>query len=105
MVEIKRVKGKFQLSDQYIPQKQKKQVEWRCVSEDKPICYSTGDWDGKQSDLVLAQTFEGKSFIAQCYEGFMDGSHFFDWYFVDSVSKNDYYIDGTIIDRWMELPN
>ena len=78
-------------------------IRWLSVDEELPICYSTGNWDGKQSDSFLAETITGKKFIGQCYEGFMDGFVFFDWYQVDEVNQNDCLITETV-SRWMKIP-
>ena len=76
---------------------------WIEVNNSLPLCTSTGDWDGKQSDIILAETITGKKFLAQCYEGFMDGSKFFDWYQVDEINQNDWLINESI-SRWMKIP-
>jgi len=78
-------------------------MRWISTDEQLPMCYSTGNWDGKQSDLFLAETITGKKFIGQCYEGFMDGSAFFDWYQVDEVNQNDWLITETV-SRWLPIP-
>jgi len=36
-------------------------------------------------------------------KGFMDGTHFKDWYFEDQVSKSDYEVTSVV--RWMEIPD
>ncbi len=76
---------------------------WIDAREEQPLCVSTGNWDGKQSDIVLAETFTGKKFLAQCYEGFMDGSKFYDWYQVDQINSNDWLITESV-SRWMKIP-
>ena len=76
---------------------------WIEVNNSLPLCTSTGDWDGKQSDIILAETITGKKFLAQCYEGFMDGSEFFDWYQVDEINQNDWLINESV-SRWMKIP-
>ncbi|WFB67042.1 hypothetical protein [Chryseobacterium sp. WX] len=76
---------------------------WINTDKELPICFETGNWDGKQSELVLAETIDGEQFIGQCYEGFQDGSKFFDWYQVDEINKNDWLITKTI-SRWMKIP-
>lgn len=78
-------------------------IGWIDAQEEQPLCVSIGDWDGKQSDIVLAETFTGKKFLAQCYEGFMDGSAFFDWYQVDEVDSNEWLINESV-SRWMKIP-
>lgn len=76
---------------------------WIEVRNQLPICTSTGNWDGKQSDIILAETMTGKKFLAQCYEGFMDGSAFYDWYQVDEINSNDWLINESV-SRWMKIP-
>jgi hypothetical protein len=78
-------------------------IRWLDANEELPLCVSTGNWDGKQSDIVLAETSTGKKFLAQCYEGFMDGNAFFDWCQVDEVNGNDWLITETV-SRWMKIP-
>jgi hypothetical protein len=77
--------------------------QWIDASVKQPLCVSSGDWDGKQSDIVLAETVSGKKFLAQCYEGFMDGAHFYDWYQVDEIVQNDYPLSEPV-SRWMNIP-
>ena len=76
---------------------------WIEVNDALPLCVSTGDWDGKQSEIILAETITGKKFIAQCYEGFMDGSAFYDWHQVDEINSNDWLINESV-SRWMKIP-
>lgn len=68
----------------------------RNADEIKPLAYKTGDWDGKQSDTIIAIDETGKYHIATYYEGFMDGFDFQDWY-----DENDYLIESKIT-HWME---
>ena len=76
---------------------------WIEVNDTLPLCVSTGDWDGKQSEIILAETITGKKFLAQCYEGFMDGSAFYDWYQVDEINSN-YWLINESVSRWMKIP-
>ena len=76
---------------------------WIEVNDALPLCVSTGDWDGKQSEIILAETITGKKFLAQGYEGFMDGSDFYDWYQVDEINSNDWLINESV-SRWMKIP-
>lgn len=69
-------------------------MDWISVKKQKPICWETGDWDGKRSDLVLCIDKKGEKYLAKCYEGTMDGSHFFEWY-----DKNDFELQVEIT-RW-----
>ena len=76
---------------------------WIDPNKELPLCVSTGNWDGKQSDIVLAETITSKKFLAKCYEGFMDGAAFFDWYQVDELNRNDWLVTETV-SRWMKIP-
>lgn len=71
-------------------------MEWKYT---KPMAYKTGEWDGKNSDLVLAEDVEGKFYLATFCEGIMDGSKFEEWY-----DDKDYFIRPEI-KRWMEIPD
>jgi hypothetical protein len=77
--------------------------DWIESTEQLPICFELGHWDGKQSDLVIGETNNGKQFIGRCYEGVMDGVNFFDWYQVDEINNNDWLINDTVV-RWMKIP-
>jgi len=52
-----------------------KKIDWE--TDKTPICYNTGDWDGKASDLCLCQDDKGKYHLAKCYE-YHNGE--FEWY-------------------------
>ncbi len=73
--------------------------EWISVDTKLPLCYETGDWDGKRSDLVLIEDIKEKLFIARVYLGFIDGSDFNDWY------DNDGFDIKYKVVRWTELPS
>lgn len=62
-----------------------------------PNCYESGMWDGKRSDFVLATNKKGVPFIARCYEGFINGHKFAEWY-----NWEEYVI--TNISHWQPLP-
>ena len=51
--------------------------DWIRVEKQKPHCGESGDWDGKRSDIVLCIDANKEEHLAQCYEGYMDGSYFF----------------------------
>lgn len=74
-------------------------MEWVYTVKDTPYTYETGDWDGKRSNLVLAEDINGKHYLAHVYEGRMDGVHFIDW-----CDNHDYSIN-TEIYRWLRIPN
>jgi len=87
-----------QLCNKHIVTNPVKIVDWKYTETENPIAYLTGTWDGKNSDLVVAEDVNGKKYIAHFCEGFMDGSEFKDWYDV-----NDYSISDKIV-RWMPIP-
>jgi hypothetical protein len=53
---------------------------WTNINNKRPLAYQTGSWDGKKSDKVLVCTLCGKYYVAEMYEGILDGSEFFDFY-------------------------
>lgn len=78
-------------------------MHWFDCSEKLPLCTETGDWDGKKSELIIGETITGKKFLGCCYEGFMDGNSFFDWYQVDEINHNDWLVNDTVV-RWINIP-
>ncbi|MBT3209881.1 MAG: hypothetical protein HN347_16175 [Bacteroidetes bacterium] len=73
-------------------------IDWKYTETEKPLAYISGDWDGKNSDQVVAEDKYGKQYLAHYCEGFMDGSSFADWY-----ENNDFLINEEIV-RWMLIP-
>ena len=74
-------------------------MEWNYTElNNKPLAYATGDHDGKNSDLVIAEDKTGKKYLAYFCEGTMDGSKFEDWY------NSDWYSINEPIVRWMAIP-
>lgn len=78
-------------------------MNWIYTKDQLPICYQTGNWDGKRSDLVVGETITGKQFLGCCYEETMDGSYFFDWYQVDEINRNDWLVNDSVV-RWLKIP-
>lgn len=78
-------------------------MNWINTQDQVPLCYETGNWDGKKSDLFIGETMTCKKFLGCCYEGVMDGSKFFDWYQVDEISSNDWSVNEPVV-RWLEIP-
>lgn len=72
--------------------------EWIYIKKEKPICTETGNWDGKKSDEIIVKDFRGKHHIAVCYQGFMDGSDFCDFYTTDAECE----IEGVMF--WSKIP-
>ena len=72
-------------------------MDWKTVKKEKPNCWETGDWDGKKSDEVLCVDEKGEKHLARCYEGYMDGSYFFEWY-----DKDDFGLQVEVT-YWIEL--
>lgn len=65
--------------------------EWVAVEDALPICYMTGGWDGKMSDLLLVQDEKGRYHLANCYE-YHDGQ--VEWY-----DQDDYGLRHEIM-KW-----
>ena len=56
----------------------RKETKWEGFESHQPICYETGEWDGYKSDIILCKNKNDENiFIAECYEGILDGSPFF----------------------------
>jgi hypothetical protein len=53
---------------------------WYKIENKKPLAYQIGGWEGKKSDKVLVCTRSGKYYVAEMYEGVLDGSEFCDFY-------------------------
>ena len=74
-------------------------MEWKYVeNNEKPLAYATGDWDGKNSDQIIAEDEKGEIHVAYFCEGTMDGSTYEIWY-----DKHEYLINVPIV-RWLTLP-
>lgn len=71
---------------------------WRKVSEELPLTYLTGNWDGKNSDQVVVIDSEGNYNIAFYCDGILDGHEFGEWY-----DKDEFEIKPTP-EFWTELP-
>jgi len=72
-------------------------MNWNNAEDSKPICYKTGDWEGKKSDVVLCVDANKEIHLAHCYEGILDGSYFFDWY-----DENGFELEVEIV-YWTEI--
>jgi len=99
-INMKNIK---QLEKQNNNEIKESKTQWVECSDKLPLCYISGDWDGRQSDLIIGETIEGKKFFGCCYEGFKDGVNFFDWYQVDEINRNDWMVNDTV-SRWMSIP-
>ena len=74
-------------------------MDWKYTEKnEKPLAYATGNWDGKNSDQVIAEDKAGKRYLAHFCEGTMDGSEYEDWY-----DSHDYFINEPIV-RWLAIP-
>lgn len=71
-------------------------MEWQYNTN--PITYLTGDFDGKNSDQVIAVDINGKKYLAVFNNGFMDGIFFEYWY-----DNRGYEINEKII-RFCKIP-
>lgn len=72
-------------------------MQWIYLENEKPICYLTGDWDGKKSDEILVEDKDGKKHLAVLYSGFIDGHYFDDWY-----NSDGYEIENII--KFLKIP-
>ena len=74
-------------------------MDWINIKTDKrPLCYQTGDWDGKKSDVILCYNeYEDELFTATCYEGTMDGDNFFECY-----DENDFEVTEQVT-HWCNI--
>jgi len=72
---------------------------WKKLSEETPMAVKSGDWDGLKSDSLIVADKDEKLHIAVMYEGFMDGSHFRNFY--DEVSG--YEINDVVY--WSYVPH
>ncbi len=70
--------------------------DWINIEDRKPIAYESGNWDGLRSDLFLGQCKHGVYYIAQMYEGILDGNKFCNFY-----DKNEYEILDLI--KWKPI--
>jgi len=73
-------------------------MDWINADKNTPNAYKTGNWDGRNSDEVIAEDKAGKRYIAHFCKGTIDGSTFEDWY-----DNNDFLIFTKIV-RWVDLP-
>jgi len=53
------------------------------IEDAHPLCYKTGNYDGKQSDVVLTRDSLGVIRACTCIAGVLDGSKFVDFYTTD----------------------
>lgn len=73
-------------------------MEWKYTEKETPLTYKTGDWDGRNSDQVIAEDSNGRKHLAYLCEGTLDGTEFTEWY-----SESDYEIIAPIV-RWLAIP-
>jgi len=60
-------------------------MHWNDIKEDEPLCWKTGNWDGRKSDPLLIRDSDHSFYVAECYTGTMDGSSFLDFYTLDGM--------------------
>lgn len=68
------------------------------ITERKPHCFESGNWDGLRSEYVVVWDSNGDSAIARLYSGFIDGSEFNEFY-----SNSDFELQNIV--SWMPLPD
>lgn len=76
-------------------------IIWHNPENRKPLCYQSGDWDGKRSDNVLVELKDGNYVVAVCYEGIIDGCRFYDWYY----GVDEWELEESEVRRWMNIPD
>lgn len=72
-------------------------MEWIYTKEQKPLTYITGDFDGKNSNNVVAEDKNGKQYLAYFSEGILDGEKFEDWYTSDGWLINEEIVKFLLI--------
>ncbi len=78
------------------PPAEKASSAWISVEDRLPICWKTGDFDGKKSGPILAMDRAECYHVAFLYSGFMDGAEFNQFY-----DDRDFEIDGII--KWQPI--
>jgi hypothetical protein len=76
-------------------------MNWIDFEKQNPRCTETGNWDGKRSSLCAAEYNKGGFAVGYFYQGFMDGSDFFD--FVSEDGSECLFAEA--IKQYIELPN
>lgn len=76
-------------------------IIWHNPENRKPLCYRSGDWDGKRSDNVLVELKDGNYVVAVCYEGIIDSCRFYDWYY----GVDEWELEESEVRRWMNIPD
>lgn len=71
---------------------------WNDIKEKKPFCYKSGFWEGNMSDQIILRDKDGKHYIGVCYEGYLDGSEFCDFYDNEDCGLLN-------ITHWSEIPS
>ena len=70
---------------------------WKLLAEEKPICTSSGEWDGLKSEQILLSDDKGFHFVGTCYQGTLDGNEFCSFY-----DENDYEVEN--VKYWANIP-
>ncbi|PCI96642.1 MAG: hypothetical protein COB15_09650 [Flavobacteriales bacterium] len=73
-------------------------MKWKRITDDLPITFEDGDWDGLRSESVVVRTTDNEKLTARLYSGTLDGSKFNNWY----DSNSDLEIDN--VEAWLYLP-
>lgn len=66
---------------------------WIPIEEELPICFESGEWDGKRSEFVLVKHSNSNWRKGRIYSGILDGHKYNDWY-----DENDYELGN--ITHW-----
>ena len=69
---------------------------WYNIKKKKPLAYQTGGGDGKKSDKVLVCTLSRKYYVAEMYEGVLDGREYCEFY-----DDRDFEIPDVVF--WTEI--
>jgi hypothetical protein len=60
-------------------------MHWNDIKEYQPLCWETGNWDGKKSSPLLVMDTDYSYYVAECYAEIIDGTSFLDFYTIDGM--------------------
>lgn len=99
IVDIERTMAKADTGEKKCNKPVVRGSSFTLASEEHPITYETGAWDGKRSDVLILLLENGRYATGRLYSGFMDGSEFNDWY-----DDTDSEIELTNVEAWAVIP-